>query len=111
MDALRDLVFWVSRRENAQVLAAPIQLSILVNTHRKKVEEEFKQYLQKSLAPKLMMGQSVAVDEAYIRDEFAKYERDVLAKEPWYVLLFSTRTPTCMASVRLALSPSSHRYT
>ena len=84
MDALRDLVFWVSRRENAQVLAAPIQLSILVNTHRKKVEEEFKQYLQKSLAPKLMMGQSVAVDEAYIRDEFAKYERNVLANEPWY---------------------------
>lgn len=94
MDSLRDLVFWVSRRANAQVLVAPIQLSLLVNTHRKKLEEDFKQYLQKSLAPKLMMGQSVAVDEAYIRDEFSKYERDVLSKEPWYsystVLLHST---------------------
>ena len=76
MDSLRDLVFWVSRREQAQVVAAPIQLSILVNTHRKKVEEEFKLHLQKMLAPKLMMGQSVAVDEAFIRDEFAKYERE-----------------------------------
>lgn len=94
MDSLRDLVFWVSRRANAQVLVAPIQLSLLVNTHRKKLEEDFKQYLQKSLAPKLMMGQSVAVDEAYIRDEFSKYERDVLSKEPWYsytvLLLHST---------------------
>ena len=57
MDALRDLVFWVSRRANAQVFAAPIQLSIQVNAHRKRVEDEFRLYLQKTLAPKLMMGE------------------------------------------------------
>ena len=56
MDALHDLVFWVSRRANAQVFAAPIQLSIQVNAHRQRVEEEFRFYLQKNLAPKLMMG-------------------------------------------------------